>query len=61
MRGDDPQDMDDIAFMVRHDRITPAQLEAAFRDVVLPDLVELRDAFRRARLRVRGIVRAAGC
>jgi hypothetical protein len=60
MRGDDPQDMDDIAFMLRHDRIKPARLEAAFRDVVLPDLVELRDAFRRAQPRVREIMRAAG-
>ena len=49
MRGDDAQDMSDIAFLIRHDRVTPEQIEAALRDVVIPDLVELRDAFELAR------------
>jgi len=53
MRGDDPQDMEDIAFMIQHDRVTSAQIEAAFADVVIPDLTELRDAFERAKPRVR--------
>ena len=49
MRGNDPQDMADAGFMIRHDRISVAQLEAAFASVVIPDLVEFRDAFARAR------------
>ncbi len=58
MRGDDAQDMEDIAFMVRHDGVTPAQVEEALRQAVIPDLQELRDAFERAKPRVLGIVRA---
>ena len=53
MRGDDPQDLADIAFLIRHDQITPAQIESAFAAAVLPDLVELREAFERAKPRVR--------
>jgi hypothetical protein len=53
MRGDDPQDMADVAFMIRHDRVTAAQIEGAFAEIVIPDLVELRDAFERAKPRVR--------
>ena len=49
MRGADPQDMADARFLVEHDDITRAQLEQAFSEVVLPDLVELRDAFAKAR------------
>jgi hypothetical protein len=56
MRGDDPQDMADIAFLVGRDRITAAQIEDAFADAVIPDLVELRDAFESAKPRVREIV-----
>ena len=55
MRGDDPQDMEDIAFLIRHDGITPTQIEAAFRDAVIPNLTELRDAFERAKPLVREI------
>jgi len=53
MRGDDPQDMADIEFLLRHDRVTPAQLEQALSVAVIPDLVELREAFKRAQPRVR--------
>lgn len=53
MRGDDPQDMADVAFLIRHDRITPAQIESALAAAVIPDLVELRDAFERAKPPVR--------
>jgi len=60
MRGDDPQDMADISFMIRHDRVTGAQLESAIADVVIADLAELREAFERAKPRVRGRVRKAG-
>jgi len=45
MRGDDAQDMADAAFLIRHDKVTTAQLEEAFKVVVIPDLAELRDAF----------------
>jgi hypothetical protein len=53
MRGDDDQDMKDIEFMIQHDHIAPAELEAAFSDAVIPDILELRDAFRRAQPLVR--------
>ena len=49
MRGNDAQDMQDIGFLIRHDRLTRAQIEGAFRDAVFPDNQELRDAFERAR------------
>jgi hypothetical protein len=48
MRGNDPQDMQDVEFLIRHDGITSAQMEPAFRDVRIPDFQELRDAFERA-------------
>jgi len=57
MRGDDPQDLADIEFMIRHDRIIPAELEATLTQAVIPDLVELRDAFERAKPLVRELVR----
>lgn len=57
MRGEDPQDLADIAFLVRHDGVTSAQIEAAFADVTIPDLVELRDAFERAKPLVRGLAK----
>jgi hypothetical protein len=53
MRGDDPQDLADIAFLIRHEGVTSAQMESALAEVVIPDLVELRDAFERAKPRVR--------
>ena len=59
MRGDDPQDMADIAFLIRHDRLTPELIESALAEVVLPDLVELRDAFECAKPLVRELVRHA--
>jgi hypothetical protein len=60
MRGDDPQDLADIAFLIRRDGVTPEQLESALAEVVLPDLVELRDAFERAKPPVRELARQAG-
>lgn len=53
MRGDDPQDLADIAFLIHEDQITAAQIESAFAGAVLPDLAELREAFERAKPRVR--------
>lgn len=60
MRGDDPQDLADIDFLIRHDGVTPAEVERAMADVVLPDLAELRDAFERAEPRVRALAHEAG-
>jgi len=57
MRGNDPQDLGDIAFLIHHDHVTSAQIESALAEVVIPDLVELRDAFERAKPRVRELAR----
>lgn len=59
MRGEDAQDLADIRFMVQHDKITTAQVESAFSAVVLPEMIELRDAFKRAQPCVRKIVQDA--
>ena len=56
MRGDDAQDMADVAFLIQHDRITSAQIESAFAEAVIPDLIELREAFERAKPAVRKLV-----
>jgi hypothetical protein len=48
MRGNDPQDMQDVGFLIRHDGFTSAQMEPAFRDVRMPDIQELHDAYARA-------------
>lgn len=47
--------MADAEFMIRHDRITEAQLVEAFAQMKPIELVELRDAFERARPLVREI------
>jgi hypothetical protein len=60
MRGDDAQDMEDIAFMIRHDRITSEQIERAFTEVVIPDLLEFREAFEKAKPCVRKLAER-GC
>jgi hypothetical protein len=49
MRGDDPQDLADAEFLIRSDRLTAAQLLEAFAQMKPVELVELRDAFERAR------------
>jgi hypothetical protein len=43
------QDMADAGFMIRHDRISETQLIKAFSQMKPIELVELRDAFVRAR------------
>lgn len=48
MRGNDTQDMQDIAFLIRIGGVTFAQMEAAFQSVRIPDVQELRDAYDRA-------------
>jgi hypothetical protein len=60
MRGDDPQDMADVAFLIRRDHITPVQIESAIADAVIPDLIELKEAFARARPRVLELARNRG-
>jgi len=59
MRGNDEQDMQDVDFMIRHDRITQQQIEDAFRDAVIPEDVELRDAYDHARPTVLTLARKA--
>ena len=49
MRGNDEQDMQDVDFMIRHDKVTVQQIQDVFRDAVIPDCVELRDAYERAK------------
>lgn len=49
MRGNDPQDMADAGFMIYHDRITAPQLLEAFAQMNPIALVELRDAFAKAK------------
>lgn len=49
MRGNDPQDMADAKFMIQHDGISKAELLLAFDQMKPIELVELRDAFKRAR------------
>jgi len=58
MRGNDEQDMADVEFMIRHDRITEPQLDEAFSQMKPITLVEPRDAFEQAKPIVRNLVRA---
>ena len=60
MRGDDAQDMEDVAFLVRHDGISADDMEPAFARVRMPDIPELREAFDRALPRVRQILASRG-
>jgi hypothetical protein len=60
MRGDDPQDMADVDFLIRHDRVSPEQIQSALAEVIIPDLIELREAFQKAKPRVRELARQAG-
>lgn len=57
MRGNDSQDMEDIAFLARQGGVTPEIMETAFTCVRMPDVPELRDAFKRALPVVRDILR----
>lgn len=54
MRGNDAQDMADAKFMMEHDKITRKQLEEAFAVMNPIEIVELRDAFAKARPIVTG-------
>ncbi len=59
MRGNDEQDMADAEFMIHHDRITEGQLVEAFSQMKPFGLVELRDAFARAKPMVLEVARKA--
>jgi hypothetical protein len=52
MRGADPEDLADIEFLLGHEPKTDAELRAAFARARLPDIQELRDAFRAAQPKV---------
>lgn len=60
MRGNDDQDMADAGFMIRQDRITEAQLLEASAQMKPIELVELRDAFSKAKPIVLQMAREAG-
>lgn len=46
MRGDDPGDLEDARFLVASGGITPAELKEAFHTAVVPDVSEIREAFK---------------
>lgn len=56
MRGADPEDLADVEFLLKSERITETQLRAAFEQVRLPEIQELRDAFRVAQPEVLALV-----
>lgn len=56
MRGNDPQDMEDISFIIRQGEVSLTEMETAFTSVRMPDIQELRDAFERALPVVREIL-----
>jgi hypothetical protein len=60
MRGNDPQDMEDVAFIVRKGGVTSEVMESAFVQARMPDLPELREAFEQAMPTVREILRRNG-
>ena len=53
MRGEDPQDLDDIRFLISSEGLTEAVMEHAFQLARIPDSEEFRDAFNRALPHVR--------
>jgi len=56
MRGNDTQDMQDIAFLIRNGGVNSVRMEVAFQRVRIPDVQELRDAFDRALPAVRRLL-----
>ena len=55
MRGD-TDDLADIRFLLRQERVPASALEAAFAAARVPDLAEIRDIFRKAQPNVLAIV-----
>jgi hypothetical protein len=60
MRGADPEDLADIAFLLKQQTVSEVELRAAFDRVRLPDIQELRDAFNVARPKVLALAKAQG-
>jgi hypothetical protein len=56
MRGADPEDLSDIEFLLKHERLAEPELRAAFERVRVPDIQELHDAFRAAQPKVMALV-----
>jgi len=52
MRGLDPQDLEDAAFLCRTGGLSRSTLERALTDAVVPDIPEIRDSFELCRSRV---------
>ena len=59
MRGNDEQDMADAEFMIHYDRITEPQLITAFAQMKPIEVVELREAFAKAKPTVLRLAREA--
>jgi hypothetical protein len=57
MRGDDPQHMDEIRWMITHENISRHQLEEAFITAHVPDDLEIAEAFATAKPLVLGMSR----
>jgi hypothetical protein len=55
MRGDDPQHMAEIRWMIAHERISRHDLEAAFSAAQVPDDAEIMESFAIAQTRVLGM------
>jgi len=49
MRGNDPKDMDDIAFLIATDQITATELQEVFKTAIIPDVAEIMAAFQQDR------------
>jgi len=52
MRGLDPQDLEDAAFLCRTGEFSRRELERALSDAVIPDIAEIRESFDVCRPRV---------
>ena len=60
MRGADPEDLSDIKFLLGQEPMTDAELRVAFNRARLPDIQELRDAFRAAQPKVLAMAKPRG-
>jgi hypothetical protein len=60
MRGADPEDLADVAFLLKHEPMDYAVLKAAFDRVRMPDIQELRDAFQIAQPKVLALAKSQG-
>ena len=52
MRGPDPQDLEDAAFLCRNGGFSRGDLERALSDAVIPDIAEIRESFDICRPRI---------